>query len=214
MPGIRHLQLRVEGLIGASQTWSINPKFSYPTTAIPTQSVMDAWATAVAALNSGFILPNPTLYGDAVSVTGCTASYINDAGQSVVIAKSTFASPNKALGTAKMPPQTSLVTTLQTNVPGRQARGRLYWPYLALTIDSTTLRVSSATQLQIASSTAAWLQDLEDAYPGSESVQSAVISMTGGTATPITSVRVGDVLDTQRRRRDQLLEAYATAPLT
>nr|CRY96100.1 hypothetical protein [uncultured prokaryote] len=215
MPGISHLQLRLNGLIGANQTWSINPTFLWPpgSGSIPTQAVMDGWTAAVVALNGGDIIPDLGLLSNAVSLTGATGLFKNLDNATVVASERVLAAPRPGEGPPNLPGQISVVTTLQTNVPGRRARGRLYWPFLSLSPQSTDLRLSASAAAAIAGATAAWIQAVADAWPGPEAVVPAVVSQVGGTATPIVSVRVGDVFDTQRRRRDQLLETYAVAPL-
>jgi hypothetical protein len=213
MPGIRHLQVRLDGLIGSLQTWSVNPKFDWPPDSIPTQAVMDAWAAAIESGGTQTGLPLQAQLSTAVRVTGVTCTYLNDDNDAVVVSKRVFATPLVGTGTAKMPPQSAVVATLLTNVPGRSARGRLYWPALALTLSSSTLRIAPADQQTIAGGTSAWLQALEAAWPGSEDIRSTVNSRVKGTNTPVTAIRVGDVVDTQRRRRDQLLEANYVTPV-
>lgn len=215
MPGIRHLQLRVNGLIGTNQTWSVNPKFVVPGNppAVPTQAVMDAWATAVAALNGGDVIPDYTLLSVAASVTGVTASYINEDNQTVVVAERVLDTPAVGVGAPSFPGQCAVVTSLITNIPGRRTRGRLYWPFLALGIDSETLRLTPSDAQAIATVTGTWLHDVAAAFGSTGPLIPSVVSLAGGTSAPIVSVRVGDVVDTQRRRRDQLLENYVSAPV-
>lgn len=206
--------MRLDGLLGGNQTWSVNPKFTYPPTSVPTQASMDAWAATLTSAGFGPLIPIADIVSSAVAVTGVTCSYINELGQSVVISKAVLAAAQFGTGAPNMPPQCSVVTTLQTNIPTRRGRGRLYWPALAAEIDSSTLRISTGAAQGIAGSVGAWLQDVADAFGTATPIQPAVVSEVGAMATPIVSVRVGDVIDTQRRRRDQLLENYAVAPLT
>jgi hypothetical protein len=171
---------------------------------------MDGWAAAVIALNSGRVLSDLNFMGGGTSITGVTCLFRNDVGATVVQSEGTLATPASGSVGATMPPQISMVATLQSNVPGRRARGRLYWPAQGATIVSSTLRVSPAQATNVAGVTANLLEDAAGAWPGPENIRPAVISSIGGTATPIVSVRVGDVLDTQRRRRDQFLENFVT----
>lgn len=45
-------------------------------------------------------------------------------------------------------------------------------------------------------------------------MQPVIYSPTLDALTPVSAVRVGNVLDTQRRRRDAVPETYVTVPLT
>lgn len=211
MPGIQHLQVRVNGLLGTNQTWSVNPKFSYPgsPTSVPTQAAMDSWAAAIIALESGDIIPNIDMISNSASVLGVTCSFITADNTSLVISEGTLATPVTGTGAASMPGQCAVVSTILTNIPGRSGRGRLYWPYIALGM-TDELRIPLTDAQTIASNVGAWLHDVAAAWPGSEPVVASVVSRVKSAAYPATIVRVGDVVDTQRRRRDQLIEGTRT----
>ena len=45
-------------------------------------------------------------------------------------------------------------------------------------------------------------------------LSASVVSQTGGFITAVNAIRVGNVFDSQRRRRDALVELYASAVIT
>lgn len=105
-----------------------------------------------------------------------------------------------------LPFQCAPVVSLRTATLSRAGRGRFYAPSLAVD------QVAGGRLLIAARDT------LADA--GLELVQgvtaaggNVVIYHRGsGTTTPVTSLDVGDVIDTQRRRRNQLVEARTSRP--
>ena len=86
----------------------------------------------------------------------------------------------------------------------------MYVPLLSLLI--TNGRMTDVQQDLVADHAEA----LYTAAPGwgyfapPESGRAVVASATYGYATPITQIRVGNVIDTQQRRRDSLVEVYET----
>lgn len=107
-------------------------------------------------------------------------------------------------GTANMPPQCSLVVTLLTGVAGRSGRGRFYWPHVGGSV--TSAGKSSLVSGTTASAWADLLSNWGTLLPSAD-ITVAVASETQGTITPVITASVGDVVDTQRRRRDGLVEA-------
>lgn len=121
-------------------------------------------------------------------------------------------SPSQAL-----PPQISLVATLANSLPrGLATKGRMFLPGVNGIVDATGhLGVGTptnvATNLQTFFSTI--MNDADT--PGR-----AVLASTGnalqlrpGAIRHVTQVRVGNVYDTQRRRRNALMEAYQIKPV-
>lgn len=108
-------------------------------------------------------------------------------------------------GAPTAPPQTTGCITLQTALPGRSYRGRIYWPQTAPAID-TNFKSSTAKGLGggFATMNGAIEAELLAYGPWVLGVYSAVQDV----VTPVTTVRAGDVLDTQRRRRDALAETF------
>lgn len=82
----------------------------------------------------------------------------------------------------------------------RAGRGRFYLPPLAVSTVADG-RLSSTAQGTVSSAVEAFLTSL-----GGASLTPVVRGRSTHTSTPITRYDVGDVFDTQRRRRDKLIE--------
>lgn len=105
------------------------------------------------------------------------------------------------------PNQISTVCSIQTATAGSRARGRMFLPPPLASAGGLTGRLSTATVTALADN----LEDYFDAMTGAGHAL-VVVSGVGGvyTSYPAINIRVGDVLDTQRNRRNQLAEVYQT----
>lgn len=115
-------------------------------------------------------------------------------------------------GSPSRPTSVAAVLSLSTGLAGRRYRGRMYWPALGNVIN-TTGRFSSTVTAALAQGGSDLLTFIATAAPSAAPLIPVVVSRTGGFVTPVTEVRVGDVPDTQRSRRDNLDEVYATFPV-
>lgn len=105
-------------------------------------------------------------------------------------------------------PQIALVLSLRTSRPrGLASNGRMYIPS-AMPIDTDGL-ISTSDATGAATAGAAFIGAVNDVGLGDVVVMSSVGT---GLAEAVTSVRVGRVMDTQRRRRNALPELY-TVPV-
>lgn len=115
------------------------------------------------------------------------------------------------------PGQVSLVASLTTDADrGLASRGRIYLPSPKLAINSTYGTIEAADAISVANRVAVLINSIND-WPGWDAVTEwagmrvqVVSSVGAGAMRPVTGVRVGRVLDTQRRRRKSLLEQYQT----
>lgn len=103
--------------------------------------------------------------------------------------------------------QDSVCVSLLTGRPGRSYRGRQYWPALGAAISTTTGRLAGPTPANVAQDVKDLADMIIDAAPSSFQGHLAVYSPKLNVVTPVTQISVGDVIDTQRRRRDTLVEA-------
>lgn len=163
--------------------------------------VLEAWRDQLANANwlsnsqslntvTGYVYQDGTLVEQAVS-----------AGEAI-----------EGIGNSLLPNQISTVVTLLTATPGRQTRGRMYLPTLKQTTGDQG-RNSEAQVLTILNMMGAWLEQVGTSLPLGlrAALAPAVVSQIGaGRRTAITALRVGDVPDTQRRRRQGLVERYTT----
>lgn len=114
-----------------------------------------------------------------------------------------FTGPGSAAGY----PQIAMVLSLRTaRSRGYASNGRMYWPSATL-IDPATGRIPASNAGTVATAGAALIANINNAGIGTVAVMSAVGS---GRTEVVTSVRVGRVMDTQRRRRNGLVEEYTT----
>jgi hypothetical protein len=107
-------------------------------------------------------------------------------------------------------PQAALVMSLGTARRGRSGRGRFYLPMPSVNF-LDDLRLSVAQQDAAEAALAAHILNLGN-QPGVDVLNLQVmVASTKGFLSPVTSVRVGRVVDTMRSRRRSLDEAYGAA---
>lgn len=208
------IRVSLQGLLPANEVWSINPSYAAIVgsfTATPEQ--MNAAATAVAAVTpNSALMQGPSSLGSFTKVR-LEARDINGALEGV--GEAIRAAPLAGNGTAGMPLQTSMCVSLRTPFPGASNRGRLYWPALAYSFQSGTVRFGSTSVSAVATGMVTYLGAIGAAIkaniPGPDAFQLSVYSGTKHTLRGVTALQVGDVPDTQRRRRDSVPETYTTA---
>jgi hypothetical protein len=164
--------------------------------------VADAWQNA---LKSGGT-PLPPLYGPATIWSAIVADTIDAATGKVV---------DRAFGTVQMagtgsgavsalPPGVAIAVTLRTILPGPTGRGRFYLPPPLSSAAGATGRLTPAAMTTVAGALANAFTNLAGlASP----VGAAVYSIKNRSAQPCSRGDVGDVFDSQRSRRDKLVEA-------
>jgi hypothetical protein len=128
---------------------------------------------------------------------------------------------------APLPPQITLAATMTTELQrGLASKGRMYLPGISWTVNSGTGRLDSSTTNAIGTQ----FKTLLDAYNADPDIPGSVIVASKGHKTTaldsdnhpvyengrnsfVTGLRIGDVYDTQRRRRNNLAEQYNTKVL-
>lgn len=113
-------------------------------------------------------------------------------------------------------PQLAVCVSLRTAVTrGYGTHGRVYTP--AACTASTTGRLATVQRDAIATSFRDLIEDIntEDRLLLGGNIRVGVVSNMGdpGAARIVTEVKVGDVIDTQRRRRNALVESYFATPV-
>jgi len=204
------------GILGSSQlgeVWSINPVFD-PTGEFGStvnQGQLDAAAQKIGDL----VVPANILglLSTSLSITGARVE-VRDSTNDHLQGTSLYsrAAPQVGTGTAKQTAQTAVVFSLRTNTPGASGRGRLYWPAVGSNI-SSDLRISTLQTGLYAGEAKSYLQAMRDALSSSfpAGVFDLAIRSRATRSTPhVVRIQVGNVLDTQRRRRDTLPESYST----
>lgn len=198
------------GTMPGGEKWSINPCWEIDGDAgkpiSPTQA--NAIATAIAGLSlSAAILsswaPNTVWTGVRVEAR----SFAGVLESQAEVLKTT---PQNGSATAAHPYQSAVVLSLLTPGTGGSYRGRLYWPATGIVLSTTDYRIPLATRDNLLAAYKAHLTNVE-----------AAINVTTGGNTNLTvwsrklsairnvnQLRMGNIMDTQRRRRDGLVEQY------
>ena len=131
----------------------------------------------------------------------------------------TYKSPPTGTNGGLMPLQASLVASLRTPQIGRRGRGRIYLPPLASSQLASTSTdagtVNSTNRTAIGAEVADMLEELVLDGTGPNSLWGACI-VTGAPYNAyaiINQVRIGSIIDTQKRRRNSIAEVYTSSPV-
>jgi hypothetical protein len=162
-------------------------------------AITAAWPTIATYLTVATKLDRVSVY----KLPGAT-------GKAVGVAEATLGLAGTNNGDP-IPPQCSAVVTLLTGRPGRSYRGRQYWPAFTETTLDPTGRMTAAAQVALKNFMVAWMGAVNTALAFRSLV---VISPTLGEGFPITEVKVGNVFDTQRSRRDDTTEVYVSGAVS
>lgn len=117
--------------------------------------------------------------------------------------------PLRGAGNSVHPPQVSVVASLTTGTRrGNATHGRMYLPMTAIPIDSNDFTISVSNRKTIADAVVGLLNNSIGAI-ADVTLDPVVMSNIGsGTTRTITTVAVGSIPDTQRRRRNRFTEEY------
>lgn len=206
-----YVRVSILGSGPSGETWSINPVFD-PSGELETgvdQAKLDAAALAIA--NRTVPTSLLTALGTSYSVTGARVEVRSDVGDNLLgISIQGRSTPQAGSGAVRLTPQSAIVVSLRTDTPGGSGRGRVYWPAIGVTLANTG-RVQTPALTT-------FLADFKNYLAGMDTDLSTAFSPIGfdlsvrsvkTQSTPhVVRLQVGDVVDTQRRRRDALPEAY------
>lgn len=210
-----YFRVNIMGSLGDQEKWSVNPQFATSPIVAPSVAEMQKAADNIAAVAVGTALSNAK--SSQAPITTIRVEYRDDDG-TLLLASQAAQSGSQATGNgATAPGQTAVVLSLRTDVPGASGRGRLYWPALGIAPTPGGLRIPSGTQVDIATGAVTYLRAVQDALkagiapaPSAATFELAVFSKTKKTHAVVRRILVGNVFDTQRRRRDALVESYVT----
>lgn len=113
-------------------------------------------------------------------------------------------------------PQSTVVASLRTTAErGYATKGRMYLPANAMSMNGTSGRIGSQSQIdQIGDAMATFISALNFNL-GDQNFRPKIMSQVGnGASRDITRVLIGDVLDTQRRRKNAYDEEYTPYNVT
>jgi hypothetical protein len=117
--------------------------------------------------------------------------------------------PAVGTGASPHPFQSAIVLTLLSPTASARGRGRLYWPATGVALTASTLRIAGGDLSSIAVAAESYLVQIQSALSTvlSHDVALCVWSRVSSITHAVQKIRVGDVVDTQRRRRDSLVES-------
>lgn len=217
------LRVVVGGILNGSQTWSFSQDMLV-TTDPPVEPLPAELNTVAGAF---FDDVDTTLWSSGTSpwkaqqsTTTTLASvrvYWFPAGatKATIVGESTRTAV-PGTGAWKVPPQCAIVASKLTALSGRQYRGRMYLPCGGITLGAGGL-VFNGVVSTLANQVAAMITAFNAEVAGPNELQ-AVVATPRSIATdapPVTSIKIDNVVDTQRRRRDKFIASETgTAAVT
>lgn len=198
---------RVTGTFGGGDEWSFG---LYSEGALSTPAAQNAWVAGLTAFWSVELAAR--ISTDVSMADASTATIDETTGRQLTRVEEQVAHVGTNAG-ASLPYQVASVISLRTNLATRAGRGRMYAAPLAVS-ETAASRLTSAAQADLADSAAALMVSLTSA--GLTPVifhRSASSGVPAFSTTPIVSLDVGDVFDTQRRRRNKLIETRVSRPV-
>lgn len=211
------IKLTWGGSVAGEDIWS-NSLSLAGNQAVPIQEVFNALdLTAINALIQ-------TAYsGTGGLVPYCTYAYVKAAvigtdGKTVGEPK-IYDRPQAMPGTATFttPPQSSVAVTLTTDqVRGLAHEGRIFLPAGFGDVAANTGRISALVLSQLLTRFTTFFDGINtylDTIPGQYSIYIAS-AVRQGAFRRVTGVRIGNLVDTQRRRRNRLAETYTSGSLS
>ena len=211
-----YVRVSILGNLFTEEQWSVNPVYD-PTGEFPggvNQTNLDAACQLIA--NRSIPGSLATLLSTS-GVRNAARVEVRDDATDALLAISIQASGTPQVGGAapRLTAQDAVVASIRTNTAGASGRGRIYWPALGGTV-GTNGRLSSPANTTLAADFKAYLNgiatDLGTSFVGI-SFNLSVRSKTTHTTPHATRIQVGNTIDTQRRRRDNLPESYASVAM-
>lgn len=206
--------VNIDGRLGTSgaERFSIGLHYAFPQGGALTGTAdVQQWCNAIAALWGGSgVTSLKAALGTSSAITGVRVYAYGATGPALLGAQAPVTTAGAGSGSPLHPFQIARCVTLQTGLASRRARGRFYWPAITHAVDPATGKAAPPTGFGEAC--VALINQIGLAAPSGDPLEPVVYSATANSVTEVTTVRVGDVLDTQRRRRDSLVEAYTLFP--
>lgn len=208
-----YVRVSILGNLVNEEVWSINPVFD-PTLEFPggvNQAALDSACLAIASLSPGaFMLSSLSLQG---SINAARLEVRDDVTDGLIaISEQARSSPVTGSAAIRLGAQNAVVCSIRTDSPGASGRGRVYWPALGATVGTNGRLSAPAPGSLVADFKAYFLamrSALATAFP-TIGFDLAVRSKTTKTTPHAVRIQVGNVIDTQRRRRDSLPESYTS----
>jgi hypothetical protein len=149
-------------------------------------SIKGSWATGTAYVGSRTAV---------IAVSGLTVETVENGHAPVTGGHSS----------ANLPTEVAVVASLRTATYSRSGRGRMYLPAPSTGAVEPDGRFLASTQGGLADAMQTYLSTVT---VGAADYFPVIASKTQFALRPVTTVQVGDIFDSQRRRRDALTEVY------
>ena len=200
--------------IGDIERWSCGINFGLaPTDPAPSPSALGTSAEAVRAYWASADTA-PTLlrgyWSSSGSLLNVRCYYYVGTGQPASYVGQSTGARVAGQGSISQAPQVTAVFSLLTGQAGRSYRGRFYWPAQGSPMTSNLTATLPSQSSADAMSSA--LTSMGNLIPGGNAF-AAVVSEARDLVTPVTSVSIDSVLDTQRSRRDNVPGTRYASPV-
>jgi len=205
------IRVSIVGSAPGGEVWSVNPVWQIGGVSTAEDITTDEAATMATAV-AAIVTPTPLLLAmnPGFRVVSARVEARRWDGTLAAQAEANRVSPGIGTGTAPHPFQTAVVTSLRTAGIGASGRGRLYWPATGMVLDASSNRPAAALVTSTLSGMKTLLTSITAALDVTltNSPVLSVWSRKNLSTLPVNQIQMGDVLDVQRRRRDQLIETY------
>lgn len=209
-----YLRVRPLGnVLFVGEKWTISPAWRWvPLTSTFTQEALQSLATRLTTNISNTTLGScRDLLSTGANISGWRVEQYTESEQLQASAESNYGTPLIGTGAPSKTLQDAVVCSLRTHTPGARGRGRVYWPAYAsaltqwkLTTPAPATLVSSFKALFLAIQAEINAEALANGF--GNVAELAVRSVTTHESLKVVQLQVGDVLDSQRRRRDKVAE--------
>lgn len=209
-----YLRIRPLGTVtGVPEVWTISPAFRWvPVTSTFNQAQLQSLADrVVTAITTSSLASLRILMSASAQITGWRVEQYDEDDVLQGSAESSYGTALVGTTTAVKSLQDAVVCSLRTNTPGARGRGRIYWPGFGAV--TSAWRISTPSPATLATDFKAVLLLLQGAINAEalangmgNVAELAVRSITTKQSLKVVRLEVGDVLDTQRRRRDRVPE--------
>jgi hypothetical protein len=209
-----------KGSIGTVETWSTSIAMGIVGISpdspdqIATDGMANALRTATTAANLGTNMRGAL--SNVVSIDIVRVERRAEDESVLNVAEALLGTALTGTGIASKTPQDAVVLSLRTATPGPRGRGRMYMPAIGAQL-TASFSLSVPTPASVASDAKTWIASMKTAMDGvyiagasALRVAPSVRSVTDHRCRDVTSIQVGSILDTQRRRRDILPESYVS----